>query len=165
MPYIFLDEKGGILHCHREKPVTRQRMLRLLAEKNIKILTVYLNKKKVYTRLQNQKDVLYNYVTNILLDRICTKKIIPLNQKILLVASRKETNKFLNLNFKNYLKDQIKKNHQLDLEIEIKTSYQEKALQAVDFVSWSVFRKYEFGDESYYKIIKGKIFEENILFK
>jgi hypothetical protein len=37
-------------------------------------------------------------------------------------------------------------------------------LQAVDFISWAVFRKYEYKDESYYEIIRKKIVEENPLF-
>jgi len=158
-------QRGGTLHCYHEKPVTRLRLLRKLAEKDIKIMTVYMNKKKVYTKLQEEKDVLYNYVTNILLDRICSKKLLPINKPICLIASRKETNKFLNLNFKNYLSNQIKNNHKIDVEVEIKTPYEEKSLQAVDFVSWSIFRKYEYQDGAYYEVFKSKIFEENILFK
>lgn len=158
-------QRSGTLHCYHEKPITRHRMLSKLAEKDLKIMTVYLNKEKVYTRLHKEKDVLYNFVTNILLDRICTKKLIPKNEKICLIASRKETNKFLNENFKNYLIDQVKNNHKLDIQVEIKTPHEEKALQAVDFLSWSIFRKYEYDDESYYDIFKAKIFEENILFR
>lgn len=158
-------QKSGVLHCYHEKPVTRIRLLSKLAQKDIKVMTVYLNKSKVYTRLHKEKDVLYNFVTNILLDRICTKKLIPKDRRINLIASRKETNKFLNENFKNYLAAQAKNNHKLDITIEIKTPYEEKSLQAVDFLSWSIFRKYEYGDESYYEIIKDKIYEENILFK
>jgi hypothetical protein len=158
-------QKGGTLHCYHEKPATRTRMLNKLSQKDLKIMTVYLNKEKVYTKLHKEKDVLYNFVTNILLDRICTKKLIPKNEKICLIASRKETNKFLNENFKNYLTDQVRNNHKLDIEVEIKTPHEEKSLQAVDFLSWSIFRKYEYDDESYYEIIKEKIYEENILFK
>ena len=158
-------QKGGSLHSYREKPITRKRLLTKLSQKDIKIMTVYLNKNKVYTKLHNEKDVLYNFVTNILLDRICTKKLIPIKEKVILIASRKETNKFLNQNFKNYLYNQAKTNHKLKLEIEIKTPHEEKSLQAVDFVSWAIFRKYEYIDESYYEIIREKIYEENILFK
>ena len=82
----------GVLHCVKEKPVTRQRLLRRLAEKECFIMSIYLNKRKVYTKLQNEKTVLYNYVTNILLDRIYSRKIIKTNGKIHLVASKRETN-------------------------------------------------------------------------
>lgn len=158
-------QKSGVLYCYHEKPITRTRLLNKLAKRDIKIMTVYLNKSKVYTRLHKQKDVLYNFVTNILLDRICTKRLISKSDTIKLIASRKETNKFLNQNFKDYLFSQVKCNHKLDIDVEIKTPYEEKALQAVDFLSWSIFRKYEHDDESYYKLFKDKIYEENVLFK
>lgn len=157
-------KRGGVLHCYQEKPITRQRLLRRLNDKDCAIMTIYLNKEKVYTKLQNEKDILYNYVTNILLDRICTKKMIDISKPIILIASRKETNKFLNQNFKDYLSRSIKNNHSVDLKVEIKTSHEEKALQAVDFVSWSIFRKYQYHDENYYNIIKQKITEERPLY-
>lgn len=127
-------------------------------------MTILLNKKRVYTKLHNEKDILYNYVTNVLLDRIYTRKLVPISNELFLVASRKETNKFLNLNFTSYLGNSIKQKHKLNIRIILKTPHEEKSLQAVDFVSWSIFRKYEYGDESYYNIIKSKIVEENPLF-
>lgn len=155
---------GGVLHCYKEHPKTRFRLLNLLNEKDISILSIYLNKKKVYSRLQDEKHVLYNYVVNILLDRICTKKLIPLDQPITLIASRRETNKFLNHNFSAYLQRQSKNNINLSLTIEIKTPHEEKALQVTDFACWSIFRRREHGDESYYNVFKSKIFEESGLF-
>ena len=106
-------------------------------------MTIYLNKNKVHTDLQDTKTVLYNFVTNILLDRIFTKKLIPVGEKIVLIASRRETNKFLNQNFKDYLKHKTNINHKLKISIEIKTPSEEKCLQIVDFVCWSIFQKYE----------------------
>ena len=157
-------QKSGVLHCHEEKPITRKRLLRLLVQKDCSIMTVWLNKNKVYTKLQNEKDILYNYVTNILLDRIYTRKLVPISDELILIASRKETNKFLNLNFASYLGNSIKQKHKLNIRIVLKTPHEEKSLQAADFVSWSIFRKYEYGDESYYRIIKSNIVEENPLF-
>ena len=115
--------------------------------------------------MQNEKHILYNYITNILIDRILTKNLIDKNKEIILIASKRETNRFLNSNFESYIKSKVKNRHKLDLKIEIKNSSEEKSLQAVDFVSWSIFRKYEFGDLKYYKIIEKLIVEENKLFK
>lgn len=155
---------GGVLHAVKERPHTRKKLLKLLVERNCVIMTIYLNKAKVYTHLKNEKHVLYNYVTNILLDRIMKKKILNINSPIILVAARRETNKFLNENFTNYLKQQVKTNHKSLIQIVIKSPSGEKTLQAVDFVSWSIFRKYEFKDKTYYEIIKECIIEENALF-
>ncbi len=154
----------GVLHSVKERPITRQRLLGRLNEKDCAIMTIYLNKKKVYTKLQDEKQVLYNYVTNILLDRIYSKRLISGKNKITIVASRRETNKYLNENFKTYLNKQAKNHHKVEIEAVIKTPFEEKALQAVDFVSWAIFRKYEYGDDSYYNIIRSKIVEENPLF-
>lgn len=154
----------GVLHACKEKPKTKVKILSELNKKDISIISIYLNKKKVYTKLKDEKHVLYNYITNILLDRIFTKRIIPKNAPIFLIASRRETNKFLNLNFKDYLRQQTKNNHKLDIQIEIKPPSSEKCLQAVDFICWAIYQKREKGDESYYNLIKDRVIEESPLF-
>jgi undecaprenyl pyrophosphate synthase len=156
---------GKTLHAYHTEPETRIKLLKKLSEKDIKIMTIYVNKSKVHTHLQEEQNILYNFVTNILLDRIYTKKLIPVDEEINLIASRKDTNKFLNSNFKKYLEFQAGRNHKLKLNVLIKTPQNEKCLQAVDFVSWAIFRKHEFDDEYYYEIIKEKIVEENLLYK
>ncbi len=164
MPKKQIWQHVGIIHAYKEHPKIRLRMLKVLNETNVSVLCIYLNKEQVYTKLQDEKSVLYTNVTNILLSRIFTKKLVPTDEAIHLIASRRETNRFLNKNFMNYLKVQTKTNHALDLRVEIKTSAEVKALQVADMVSWSIFRKYEFNDDSYYKLIKQKIVEENPLF-
>ncbi len=42
-------------------------------------------------------------------------------------------------------------------------SRQEKALQVVDAVTWSIFQKYERGDESLYEIVREKIVREVVV--
>lgn len=155
---------GGTLHAFRETPKTRIKLLTQLNEKDVAIVSLYLNKKKVYTKLQETKHALYNYVTNIVLDRICTKKLIPKNEPICLVASRRETNKFLNENFKEYLRKQIEGNHNLNIEVEIAAPHTEKCLQVVDMVCWAIFRSREHQDDTYRNLIKEKIVEESPLF-
>ena len=157
-------KRVGVLHAYKDEPVTKKRLLSLLADKDCTIMAIVLNKRKVYTNLQDEKPVLYNYVTNILLDRIFSKKLLRGNEPIEIIASRKDTSRFLNLNFKSYLQSQLAKNHNVAVSVTIKTPAEEKALQAVDFVSWAIFRKYESKDEEYYRIIKGRIVEEKPLF-
>ncbi len=157
-------KKVGVLHAYKEEPVIKKRLLSLLTERDCKIMTILLNKKKVYTKLQDEKPVLYNYVTNILLDRIFAKKLLKPDNPVEIIASRKETSKFLNQNFKSYLQSQLAENHKANVTISIKTPAEEKALQAVDFVSWAIFRKYKYKDDTYYNIISKNILEENPLF-
>jgi hypothetical protein len=103
-------------------------------------------------------------VTNILLDRLCSGKLLSNTGSIQLIASKRETNKFFNENFTTYLEKQVRQQHKIHLEVVVKTPAEEKGLQAADFVSWAIFRKREHGDDSYWKIIAGRIVEENGLF-
>ena len=154
----------GTLHAFKETPRTRLMVLNGIAAQNISAICIYLNKSQVYTQLQDEKHVLYNYVTNILLDRTFTKKLLPLNNSITLVAAKRETNKFLNDSFTEYLQQQSKSKHGVTMKVEIKTTTEAKCLQLADMVSWSFFRKYEHGDPSYIEVIKHKVIEEDNIF-
>ena len=170
---IFSDMKkperqrlGSALHANKATIRTRMKLLHQLHEKSdTTIMLIRLNKQKVYTKLRDEKHVLYNYITNILLDRIFSKKLVPLDGTVHLVASRRETNRFLNENFKSYLSKQIDSGHQIKIDVSIKTPAEEKGLQIADFVSWAAFRKYENKDDNYYNIIKHLVVEDAELFR
>jgi len=121
-------------------------------------------KRKVYIQPSDEQRILYNYVANVLLDKIYNRSIVPLDEPINLVASRRETNKFLNKEFESYLSQQVSQNHQAHITVTIKTPAQEKGLQVVDCVSWAIFRGMEHGDDSYRAILKRVIVEEAPLF-
>ena len=153
----------GVLHANSEKPLVRRRLLEGLVKiDDVGIIALRLNKKRVYTHLQNEKTILYNYVTNILLDRIHTRKLLPLDQPITFIAAQRETNRFLNENFRNYL--HVKHNHTLNINVRVSKPSQEKGLQVVDFASWALFRNYEHHDSSYRDIFSKIIIEESLLF-
>ncbi len=156
---------GGNLHAHKEKPETRKKLLTLLSAQSCSAMLIVLNKSHVYSQLRKKKHLLYNYVTNMLLDRIISKKLLVINNPIQLIAAKRETNLYLNANFKQYLESQIRSNHHVDITIKIATPSEEKSLQAVDFVSWACYRKYEYGDEEYYNLTSNIIVEENSLYK
>lgn len=157
--------RSSVLHAAKEESVNIIRICRGLAVKECKIMTIYLDKSKVYTQLRDEKHVLYNYIVNILLDRIMNRQLVSKKEGVSLVASRRETNKFLNQNFHDYICKQLKNNHDAEITVYIKTPAEEKCLQAVDIASWSIFRKYEYQDDSYYQMLKPVIVEENPLYK
>lgn len=153
------------LHAYHADNITRKRVLRYLSEvEDLKVLSIILNKKKVYTDLRSQKIYLYNYTANILLDRMYNKKILNDGETVYIYIDQRETNKFLKKNFEDYLKNNLVEKANNNFDILIRPSHTEKCLQAVDFISWTLFRKYEQGDYEYYEIIKDKIIEENLLF-
>lgn len=148
---------SGVLHAHREEGATRRRLLEGLARKHCSIIAIVLNKQKVFTNLQDEKVVLYNYVTNILMDRLMNKHLANPGESVVLVASQRETNKFLNENFRSYISDKVRTNHHFDIRVVIRTPSQEKALQAADCASWAIFRKFQHGDSAYLDMMGGKV--------
>lgn len=126
---IEIKNHHGTLHAYKEKPLTRIRLLRYLAVQDIQILTIRLNKENVYTKLKDEKHVLYNYVVNILLDRMMRKKMVLRNESIRFVAAKRETNKFLNDNFKAYIQQKTKDNHKLEITVILRQLIQKKAFR------------------------------------
>ena len=153
------------LHAYHADDITRKRILRLLAGlDDLQIHCLVLNKDKVYTDLRKQKKYLYNYTANILLDRLHGRKKFKNDEKVFIYIDQRETNKFLKKNFEEYLFNSFVKRGNNGFEVKIRPSHTEKCLQAADFISWAIFRKYEKSDYEYYEIIKNKIIGESLLF-
>lgn len=153
------------LHASHEKYITRIKILNLLAKvDDLKIMTVILNKDKVYVDLQNQKHYLYTYVANLLLDRAHNEEILGLNEIIDLIVDRKDTNKSLNESFIGHLTGTMNNKKVKNFKIQLHSSHENKSLQAVDFISWAIFQKYEYGNFEFYEIIRNKIVDEKVIF-
>ena len=158
-------KKLGELHAYHADDVTRGRMIKAAsAIPNLKVLCVVLNKQKVYIDLQNQKNYLYNYTANILLDRLHARGELAAGEPIDLFVDRKDTKKRFRENFTRYLTEAMEGRTKARFSVVLHASHENKSLQAVDFVSWAIFRKYERGDYKFYEMIKDKIIEEKLLF-
>lgn len=153
------------LHAYHCDDITRRRVLTKLAELDISVVSTILNKQKVYVDLQNQKNHLYNFTANIILDRLINTKLIDGGKHISLVVDRKDTKKHLRDNFISYITEAMKQRRNGGFEMSLAASHDEKGLQAVDFISWAIFRKYEQGDFEFYELIKSKIIDERLLFQ
>jgi hypothetical protein len=154
----------GVFHCVKENRSTRENVLTRLAKTNAIIFSIILHKKNVFPELHNQKCRLYNYITSILLDRIYRRRLLPKEFLIDFIASKRETNRLLNENFKWYLESKVNPNNQPKIRIQIMEPCNEKALQVADFACWSIFRAREHDDNSYRNIIRHIITGEGELF-
>jgi len=155
-------KKENILHSFRESSMTRMKVLRSLCEKDIDIFTICIDKRNIRSHAQRDKSNFYNFITHMLLDTVIEKSLLKGNT-VELIASRRETNRFLNDIFVKYIGGEIRKRHHIKIDVSIALPQDEKCLQAVDFISWAIFRKYENGDPSYYQIVREKIKEEHNL--
>jgi DNA-directed RNA polymerase subunit L len=153
----------GYLHAFSEKEITVKRLLTNSVKHDISIMMLWLDKTKVYTRLKNEPHKLYNYLTNILIDRLTNTGIIKKKEKVIFVASQRETSEYLNADFSYYINHKHK--NKIDIEIQIKSPRQCKPLQIVDFISWSFYQKYEYNNLEFVNIFQNKIISENPLYK
>lgn len=146
------SHKEGVLHAANEKPVVRSHLLKRIAEKDIAVYAVILNKARVNSDLKRHPAKLYNFVTKILLKYVWKKGGLDTNRNEL-VASRRETNRLLNDDFCHYLESQMKKMSPSNFVVRIVSPYEEKCLQIVDFACWSVYRAVACGDDSYERLL------------
>ena len=153
-------KKGAYLHAHYEKPITIKRLLRGLATKDVKIATMRLDKRNIF--LPGDPNDLYSSMVVALINRLYAAGIIMKSDEINFVASRRNTSEKLNSDFAKSIENctrNVNFNHC------ILPARNDKCLQAVDFVSWALWQKYENDDNSYSDIIADKIVEEYIMYE
>ena len=149
--------------------ITRKRILRDLSKEDIEIHIVVLDKKTVYDYLREKKDILYNYICGLILTDISVHH--HKHKRIHIVIDKRSKKRMIREDLDRYLKQKINQKapekyfFPPSIEISHLDSRTDAGLQAVDFVSWSIFRKYESNDDSYYQIIHEKITTEKKVFK
>jgi len=89
--------RSGVLHCVHEEDITRKRLLNLLIEQNISLMYICIEKEKIFNHLPEQKQLLYNQISQIIINRLVEYLIRQNEKSAELIASRRETNKFYNL--------------------------------------------------------------------
>jgi len=142
----------GILHAYYEKAETRKRLLRKLADKDFQIALMVFDKRKAI--IANDVHATYNNMVTALINRLHIDGFIETGEEVKLIASQSNTNKQLNENFETVV---LSGNKPINLTVEIKKPFDDKALQAVDFIAWSFGKRYETGDCSFAEIVEAKV--------
>ena len=139
-----------------------KRCLDLTSRRDIFVVSIIADKTKIPFDLKNNIHYLYNFLVWELLS-VCQKRnLIPSWEKITFIASRRETNKQLNMNFVEYLN--LKKSDLFQLDFIIANPNQFKWLEVVDAISFALHQKYEFNELGLYSVIKNKIILEKQIF-
>lgn len=151
------------LKANNSDRLTREFVLDRVRKTDCSIFAVVVDKNQIINHLFDVKNKLYNYLCGILIDKIK----LPTN-KIILTIDKKHTNTLMREDFNSYIKSKLcSRDNGLKIEISHKESYSSNELQVVDFVAWSINRKFNADDDYYYKFIEEKILnkEEIILWK
>jgi hypothetical protein len=125
------------------------------ADTPFEIYALTLNKKRVYERLTQQKERLYNYIARLVLDKIPYDSA---SARVELVIDKSKNKKEIE-EFNGYLVQQLrgKVDPLIPLNISHHSSQADLLLQAADLFSWGIFRKYERRDTEWFDIFKSKV--------
>ncbi len=131
----------------------RMEILRRFNKTNSEIFVIILEKSKVYEYLKSKKNKLYNYIANLILNE-CSLA----NKDVYLIVDKSKSNRSLREDFDNYVRKNLnEKNPSCKLLIKHENSQNEECLQVLDFISWAIFRNYEYKDPTFMDLIKDKI--------
>jgi len=131
----------------------RIEVLQRFMKTNSEIFAIILDKSKVYEYLRDKKAKLYNYLSNLILNE-CSFD----NPSVCLVVDKSKSNRSLRDDFDNYIRSRLsEKSNISQFIIKHENSYNDSCLQVLDFISWAIFRNYEFNDSRFFDIIKNKI--------
>ena len=132
--------RKDVLHAAKESPRIRTQFIRYLLNNEFAVTAQVIDKKKV--QFQDQKDIHQLYIT-IINDLVSILSINhPSVRHIYIVASQRETSRYLNTQF-------IKATSNQQVTMHIQKHYENKILHAADFLSWSIFRYYEYSETEY----------------
>lgn len=151
------------LKANNSSPEIRRRFLRDIVKHDFEIHCIILPKEKVYDYLKTKKHRLYNYIIGCVLPGA-----VAFLRSIEIIVDKRSNKRVLREDFDDYIKMKIEERfffRKPQVKISHYDSENDAGLQAVDFISWSIFRKYERDDTEYYDIIKSKIKWEKVLFE
>ncbi len=119
-----------------------------------------MNKRKIVSKLHDKKDKVYNYITGLLFDKILNAT--NPNEELIMTVDKVKVGKIQIEDFNFYLGLKLFLAGQSNRKLVVNhvDSQKDRCIQAVDFISGSIFRKYEFRNLNFYNLIKSKIISE-----
>lgn len=127
----------------------------LVKDIDFELYSVTLNKIRLYEKLRQDKERVYNYIARLTLEKI---PFDDADLRVGIIIDKSKTKKEI-FEFNQYILRQIK--GKLDplipLDIYHYDSKHNLCLQAVDLFCWGIFRKYERNDSQWFDVFKTKI--------
>ena len=140
-------------------------LLNRFAKLDIEIHAITVRKKNVEPKLRRDTNILYNYVVGLsLVERILQE---PPNSRVLISVDRRVISITSGFKFNEYLRYKIwyeRERRDIDLEISHLDSHQAYAIQGIDIICNSIFRKYNSNNYKLFNIIQGKMKSDRRLF-
>ncbi|MGD9116862.1 MAG: DUF3800 domain-containing protein [Dehalococcoidia bacterium] len=143
----------------------KEDLLRRLVKLDMEIHAITVNKASVASRLRTNTNILYNYMVGLsLVERILEE---PLDSQVIVEVDKRITSVTSGFNFNDYLKYKIwyeAKRQDIDLHINHLESHRAYAIQGIDVICNSIYRRYSSNNERLFNIIRSKLKGEKRLF-
>jgi hypothetical protein len=140
-------------------PCVKHHILKSIAAKDIHISYIVADITHIETRLLQNKNILYNYLAKLLIDKIITSH--DKNTKINILCDNKTTKVKSTNSFKEYIIAQLNYERRYDLDLNIKfmdsCAGNAYVIQAVDYVANAVYSFFEHKNDLYINQFKNKI--------
>jgi len=147
------------------RKIVKEDFLKRINKLDIEIHAITAKKKNVELKLRSDANILYNYIVGLLLiDCILSE---PLGTKVSINVDRRVISITAGFKFDEYLRYKIwYENRRQDIDLEIKhlDSRKKHAIQGVDVICNSIFKKYNSNNPAFFNIIKDKVKCEKRLF-
>lgn len=145
-------------------PCVMYHILESIVTKDLQISYIVADLKHTYPKLLQNKNVLYNYLLRLLIDKIIPdsfrdqKLVLKLDNRTIRVKSQNSFTDYINIHLN------AERNLNLDIEVHYVDSKSANGfiIQAADYISNAIYSFYEYRYDLYYNKIKTKIFAHDL---
>jgi len=153
------------LKGHATRETIKRDLLSRFAKLDIEVHAITVRKTNVEPKLQRDTNILYNYVVGLsLVERILEE---PANATVIVNVDRRIIAVTSGFNFNKYVRYKIwyeRERQDIDLGINHLDSHESYAIQGIDVICNSIFRKYSSNNYKLFNIIQGKVKSDKRLF-
>jgi len=153
------------LKGYTTRNVIKKDLLTRLLKLDAEVHAITVRKKNVEPKLRRDTNILYNYIVGLsLVERILQE---PAGTRVIITVDRRITSITSGFKFNEYLRYKIwyeKERRDIDLEVSHLDSHQSDALQGIDVICNSIFRKYNSNNYALFNIIQDKVKSDRRLF-
>ena len=148
---------SGEMKADASREIVVRRVLAALAKQDIAILAVALDKRQI-TRPPDDPEDIYRHAVSAVIGHAVSRW-----PRVDIYLDKRYTVKRLRYRLEREIREAIASLPQQVVIIRQEDSVASKELQAVDYVAWAFFQKYERGDSRFYDIIARRVLVEEVM--
>jgi hypothetical protein len=147
---------GEMKAAHSKEKTTRW-ILEAIAQEKVEIVAVVLDKRGIVKSPKDPEGLYRKAVVKAI--RLCVER----RPRLKVTLDKRYTHEYLRQKLEWQIREGIADIKGQAVMVHQVDSVRAKGLQAVDYVAWAFWQKYQRGDESYYQIIKSRVIAEKVI--